>query len=89
MRQIHRRKIKQKRNDTYTWERPRKLSNLPRWPKFSAETPSSAKDKRGCWPEWFETSKGRKATHMEMEKQMFGKRIFAQPFRDSGRQKGL
>ena len=37
--------------------------------------PSTVKDKKECWWEWFGTSKGRTAVHMKMEKQMFGKQM--------------
>ena len=52
-----------------------KLSNWPKWSKLLPEIPSSAKDRRGCCGYWFETSKGRKASHMEMEKQILCKQI--------------
>ena len=35
----------------------------------------SYRQKRRCGGWWFGTSKGRKAIHMQMEKQMFGKQI--------------
>ena len=37
----------------------------------------------------FRTAKGRKAIHVEMEKQMFGKQMFAGSCRDNGAQSGL
>ena len=36
-------------------------------------SPRTARGKRGCWALWFRTSKGRRAIHMEMKMQMFGK----------------
>ena len=38
---------------------------------------------------WSGTSKGRKAIQTEMEKQMFGKAVFAVPGRRDGTQSGL
>ena len=89
MKQINRRRIKQKFNNLYTWERPRKTSKWPEWLKPSPSIPSSAKDKRGCWGSWFGTSKGRKAIHTEREKPMFGRHVFAGSGRDKGIQSGL
>ena len=62
---------------------------MPKWLKPSPSTPSSAKDKRGCWGCEFEASKEKKGIYMEIEKQMFDKQMFAGPGRDSGTQKGL
>ena len=58
------------------------------WLKLSAYTPSLAKDE-DVGSSRFGTSKGRKAIYVEMDKQMFGKQMFAGPGRDSGTQSGL
>ena len=58
----------------YTWERSRKTELLAK----------IAKDKRGCWELWFGNSKRRKTIQPEMEKQTFGKQMFAELLKDNG-----
>ena len=47
-------------------------------------TDTSAKDKRGRWEVVVWDFKGEKGDWQEMEKQMFGKQVFARPYRDNG-----
>ena len=63
----------------HTWKRPKKTEYLPKWPKSSPWISSWAKDKRGCWGQWFRTSKRKQAIHTEMEKEVFGEGKFAEP----------
>ena len=56
-----------------------KMSNSPKWLKTSPLILSLVKNKKGYWEQWVGTSKGRKASHMEVEKQMFGQQMFSGP----------
>lgn len=51
-----------------------------------AYLPTLAKEKEGLQ---FENSKGRKATHLEMEKQIFGKQMFSGPSLTMGHRNNL
>ena len=50
---------------------------------------SSAKDKRGCWGQWFWTLKEKKAIHMKMEKQTCYKQMFVGPGTDNGTERNF
>ena len=54
---------------------PGKLSNSPKW--FKTLNAKESEDKREFQKQWFGTSRVRKATDIEMEKQMFAKQTSA------------
>lgn len=73
-RQINRRKLLNF-SCMYIWGFHKNMKLRAHW-AVKTQMPPGAKEKGEFW---FGTLKGRKASHMEMEMQMFGKEMFAEP----------